>query len=195
MGILVSSSLLIPLLALGQETGRVRAGEQPPPPLKGEIHAIADPAPMRSFKDLCDRADMIVEGAVETDAARVMRGRGDYRVETDFWIAVDRVLKGPSDTRRLVVSEMGGTFGELRLLMNYTLMQRGQRYVLFLYEDKSQARPPVPGLTRYQDNVFYGRYLVEDGTVRSTFPVSETAQYNGMTVDQFRAEIRKQLGK
>jgi len=186
--------LLLPLLAFGQQEGRRRAGDEPPSPLKGDIRTIADPMPLPSFKYLCEHADMIVEGVVETEATRRLPGR-DVRIETDFWIAVDRVIKGPSDTRKLVTSEMGGAFGELRLIMNYSLLERGQRYILFLYADHYPDRPQIPGLARYRDDSFYGRYLIEDGkvSVRLNAPVSALRQYEGMTTDQFFAEIRAQL--
>ena len=90
--------------AFAQQAGRLRAGEEPPQPLRGTIHGFADPMLVRSFKDLCDRADAIVEGVVETDASRMMPAR-DSRIETDFWISISRVLKGPLDTPKIVVSE------------------------------------------------------------------------------------------
>jgi hypothetical protein len=62
--------------------GRFLAGEEPPQPLRGEIHAIADPVLLRSFKELCDRADAIVEGVVETDASRMMPGPGSTSKQT-----------------------------------------------------------------------------------------------------------------
>jgi hypothetical protein len=176
------------------QNGRLHTGEEPPLPLRGEIHTIADPAPLRSFKDLCERADMIVEGVVETDAVRRMPGR-NANIETDFWIAVNRVINGPPDTRKLVVSENGGTFGELHLVMNYPLKQPGERYILFLYADKHQDRPQIPGLVRYRDDVFYGRYLVDKGTIRLHLPESAHTQYDGMTTEAFAVEIAGQLGK
>jgi hypothetical protein len=87
-------AILITSSVATAQNARLRTGEEPPRPLKGEIHAIADPAPLCSFKDLCERADMIVEGVVETDAVRRMPGRNP-NIETAFWIAVNRVIKGP----------------------------------------------------------------------------------------------------
>jgi hypothetical protein len=139
MGLLVA----LATSAFAQQTGRLGAGEQPPQPLRGVIHGFADPMPVRSFKDLCDRADAIIEGVVEADASRMMPGR-DSRIETDFWIAVSRVLKGSVDTPKIVVFEMGGTFGELQLIMNLPLLQRGERYVLFLHADGGPASLRFP---------------------------------------------------
>jgi hypothetical protein len=48
---------------------------------------------------------------------------------------------------------MGGTFGELHLIMNFPLLQRGERYVLFLYADKRPGVPPAPGLPRYKAEI------------------------------------------
>ena len=113
-------AVLVPLNAVAQNA-RVKAGELPPTPLKGEIHAIADPAPLVSFKVLCEHADLIVEGVVETEATRRLPGRNG-NIETDFWIIVTRVIKGPPETTKLVTSELGGTYGELSLMMNYPMM-------------------------------------------------------------------------
>jgi len=194
MRLILSLGLLATLAAnvLAQPTGRLRAGEVPPQPLRGELHAIADPAPMRSFKDLCTRVDAIVEGVVETDASRLMPGSPSH-IETDFWIAVDRVLKGPVDTSKIVVSEMGGTFGELHLIMNFPLLQRGQRYFLFLYSDKRPGVPPVPGLPRYQAEVSYGTFRVEAGKIMPFFNPPFEGKYTGWTTDAFASEIAAEL--
>lgn len=174
------------------QNSRPIVGSQPPTPLKGQIHAIADPAALRSFKDLCEHVDLIVQGTVETLASRRMPGiHGN--IETDYWIAVNRVIKGPPETRKLVTSELGGTFGELQVVMNYPLMQPGERYVLFLYADKYPDRPQIPGLARYRDDVFYGRYLIENGKVHLNLPASANKKYDGMTVEAFASEIGAQL--
>jgi hypothetical protein len=178
--------------AYAQQDGRVRAGETPPPPLRGEIHAIGDPMALRSFKDLCVKADAIVEGVVETAASRLMPGPA--HVETDFWIAVDRVIKGSADAHKLVVSEMGGTYGELHLIMNYPLLQTGQRYVLFLYADKRLGVPPIPGLPRFNAEIFYGTFIVDGGTIRPIIVRSPLLEkYTGMTPDEFAIAIAAEL--
>ena len=194
MRLLLNMGLLVTLeaSAFAQQTGRLRAGEEPPRPLRGEIHAIADPAPLRSFKDLCDRAAAIVEGVVETDASRMMPGRGTP-IETDFWITVDRVLKGPMDTPKIVVSEMGGTFGELHLIMNFPLLQRGERYILFLYADKRPGIPPVNGLPRYEAEIFYGTFKVDAGKIRPFFNDPFEGRYTGLTPEAFAVEIAAEV--
>lgn len=178
--------------AVPAQDTRPIVGSPPVAPLKGQIHAIADPAPLRSFKDLCEHADLIVEGVIETVASRRMPGRNG-NIETDYWIAVNRVIKGPPETRKVVTSELGGTFGELQVVMNYPLMQRGERYVLFLYADTYAGRPRIPGLTRFRDDVFYGRYLIANGKVHLNLPASDNKEYDGMTVEAFASEIAAQL--
>ena len=141
--------LLLALAAtvFAQQAARLRVGDEPPQPLRGELHAIADPAPLRSFKELCDRAAAIVDGVVETGASRMMPGRGTH-IETDFRITISHVFKGRVDAPKIVVSEMGGTFGGLHLIMNFPLLQRGERYVLFLYAERRQN---IPRLTVFRD--------------------------------------------
>ena len=185
-------AIVIAAGTVAAQESRPIVGAPPQAPLKGQIHAIADPAPLRSFRDLCEHADLIVEGVVETVATRRMPGRNG-NIESDYWIAVNRVIKGPPETHKLVTSELGGTFGELQVVMNYPLMQPGERYVLFLYADKDSNRPQIPGLTRYRDDVFYGRYLVDNGEVHLNLPVSYNKKYDGMTVGAFASEIAAQL--
>jgi len=186
-------AIVIAAGAVPAQQSRPIVGSPPVEPLKGQIHAIADPAPLRSFRDLCQHADLIVEGVVDTVAARRMPGRNG-NIETDYWIAVNRVIKGPPNTRKLVTSELGGTFGELQVVMNYPLMQRGERYVLFLYADTyADRRPQIPGLARYRDDVFYGRYLIDNGKVHLHLPASDNKKYDGMTVEAFASEIAAQL--
>jgi hypothetical protein len=169
----------------------VRAGEIPPQPLHGEVHLIADPMPLRSFKDLCEKADLIVDGVAETEASRLTSNRA-ANIETDFWIAVNRVLKGPAETRKVVVSEIGGTVGDLRVIPNYRLLQRGERYILFLYTDKRTDVPKIEGLARYRDDTFYGQFHVTDGKIEGP---RTHAKYDGMTPDALAAEIMVQLGR
>jgi hypothetical protein len=188
MGLLVA----LATSAFAQQTGRLGAGEQPPQPLRGVIHGFADPMPVRSFKDLCDRADAIIEGVVEADASRMMPGR-DSRIETDFWIAVSRVLKGSVDTPKIVVSEMGGTFGELHLIMNFPLLQRGERYVLFLHADKRPGIPPVSGLPRYGAEIFFGTFKVDAGKIQPLVGYPFEGKYTGLTSEAFAAEITAEL--
>ena len=122
----------------------------------------------------------------------MMPGRGTH-IETDFWIAVNRVLKGSVDTPRVVVSEMGGTFGELHLIMNFPLLQPRERYFLFLYADKRPGVPPIPGLPRYSAEIFYGTYKVEAGKIQTFFLDPFERKYAGLTPEAFAAEVSAEL--
>jgi hypothetical protein len=173
------------------QQGRVRAGEEPPLPTRGELHVHADPMLVRSLNELCARADAIIEGVVETEASRLMSRSSP--VETDFWIAINRVLKGSIDTSKLVASQMGGTYGELRLITNYPMLQTGQHYVLFLDSEKRPGLPAIPGLPRYRAETFYGCFIVDGGRIRSVFNDPFQGKYTGMTPDEFAAEISADL--
>lgn len=192
MRAVLSLNLLVMFaVTLSAQQVRGHYGEEPQI-LKGEIHAIVDPVPLRSFKQLCERADAIVEGVVETDATRRMPGPGVH-IETDFWIAVGRVVKGSVATPKIVVSEMGGTFGELHLITNLPLLERGERYVLFLYEDKRPGVPPVPGLARFEADTFYGTFKLDAGKIQPFSREHFGGQYTGLTLDAFAREIATTL--
>lgn len=181
---------IVTAVAAAQQ-GRVRAGEEPPLPVRGEIHVHADPMLVRSLSDLCARADAIVEGVIETDSSRLMNRSSP--VETDLWIAISRVLKGSIDTPKLVASQMGGTYGELRLVTNYPLLQTGQRYFLFLSTEKRPDVPAIPGLPRYRAETFYGAFIVDTGRIRPVNNDPFQGRYTGMTPDEFAAEITADL--
>jgi len=178
------------ITASGQE-GKVHVGEQPPPPLRGEFRVMVDPAPLRSFQELCEKSDAVVDGVAETAAARMTPGRG-AGVETDVWIGVTRVLKGPAEMHKVVIAEAGGTFGELRVITNYPPLQRDERYILFLWKDTRPGIPPVGDLPRYRIyNMAFGEYPVEDGKIH--LAKGGFTKYDGVSVDAFSAEIATQL--
>jgi hypothetical protein len=186
----ITSRLLVVLVLIVPAATSVFAQESRE---RGEIHAIGDPAPLRSFKALCDRAAVIIEGVVESDSSRLMPSMGMPHVETDFQLAVSRVIKGSLDTSRIVVSEMGGTFGDLHLIMNFPLLKQGDRYILFLYADKRADFPPVPGLPRFQADIFYGTFRVDAGKIQPFFRDHFKGKYTGLSSDAFVAEIGFQL--
>lgn len=189
---LLSTSLLV-TCAMSVFAQEVRSLDGEHPLLtRGEIHAIADPVPLRSFKEQCDQANAIIEGVVENDASRLMPGIATH-IETDFRVTVGRVIKGSIATPKIVVSEMGGKVGELHLIMNFPLLQKGERYVLFLDADKRPGVPPVPGLPRYEAEIFYGTFKVDAGKIRPFFRDFYGGQYTGLTLDAFAATISAEL--
>jgi len=102
-------------------------------------------------------SSLIIEGVVE----KVMpsrRGAGQTWIETDSVIRIAQALKGsivqfvkgsdPGPT--IVISQMGGTVGDSTdQPTQYSLVQPGERYILFLSPDDRKALPPVEGLKRY----------------------------------------------
>jgi hypothetical protein len=93
------------------------------------------------------------------------------------------------DTPKIVVSEMGGTVGEARLIMNFPLLQRGEWYVLFLFADKRPGIPPIENLPRYQAEVFYGTFRVDSERISPVFRNPFEGKYSGLTLNAFTAEI------
>ena len=198
-------SLMLASVAVSIATSAARAQKEPPLPPDRVAHGMVVPKPLLSSKALCERADMIVEGVVERSAVTSTNdGLGGGSNQTYFLIAVSRVIKGPPDTHNLVASETGGALEGLRQVMNYPLMQTGERYVLFLYSDNRVdpaylpglfGLPYIPGLARYRDDIFYGRYLVDKGQVRLHLPKSDHTQFDGLTPEAFAHEIAAQLAK
>ena len=194
MRILSAALLMLAVVtgAFSQQDGRVHAGEAPPQPERGILHGYGDPMSIRSFTELCTKADTIIDGVVETDTPRLMPGR-HATVETDFRISVNRVLKGPIDTREVVVSETGGTVGELQLIMNFPLLRKGDRYVLFLDAENRPEIPPVPGLPRFRAEVVFRAFKVEAGKIQPFFRDAFQGKYTGLTPDEFAAAVAAEM--
>ena len=63
---------------------------------------------------------------------------------------------------------------------------------MFLYADKREGIPPVPGLPRYLAEIFYGTYKVEAGQIQPFFQ-DPFPKYTGLTTEAFAAEIDPEL--
>jgi hypothetical protein len=89
--------LAVALITASGQDKPSREGEAPRQPLR-QVRSFVDYAPLRSFQELCENSDAIIEGVAESAAARMMPGLMPAleRVETDAWIGITRVLK---DTR------------------------------------------------------------------------------------------------
>ena len=109
---------------------------------------VAPWATPRSMKELVNLSPLIIEGVVE----KVMPSRESSPriVETDSLITITRIIKGPAVGSAVVVSQAGGTIGNATVKpAQYSLLQKGDRYVLFLQADERSVSPPTPGFKRY----------------------------------------------
>jgi len=142
-------------------------------------------------------ASLIVEGVVEADSAK-RRGSG---VETDFRIAVTRVLKGSADTKELTVWQFGGALDDDEyIIRSHPLLQRGERYVLFVRSDPQTHLPN--GVNRPLEHALvWGIFNVRDGKVyrhidppsRPEYDTPSRREFDGMSLADFEAAIEKAL--
>ena len=149
----IGIALIIASLNLGAQSQASPAKPRPfyPP---GEPHGVGQlivdvlPVP-QSLKQLTDMSSLIIEGVVEkTIPSR--RGAGQTWIETDSVISIAQTLKGPAGDSSIVISQMGGKVGDSTdQPTQYSLVQPGERYILFLSPDDRNALPPVEGLKRY----------------------------------------------
>jgi hypothetical protein len=149
----VGIALIIAAFNLGAQP---RASPAKPRPLyrPGQPHGVGQlivdvlPVP-QSLKQLTDMSSLIIEGVVEK-AIPSRRGAGQTWIETDSVIRIVQTLKGPVGDSTIVISQMGGKVGDSTdQPTQYSLVQPGERYILFLSADDRNALPPVEGLKRY----------------------------------------------
>ncbi|HEU0141645.1 MAG TPA: hypothetical protein VFQ79_18120 [Bryobacteraceae bacterium] len=190
--------VLIVLTALAGMAQQGRVGRGQPPPNQGSALLHITPTPSQIFsslKDLAAASLLIVEGTVK--ATLPSRETSPRALETDAVIAVRRVLKGPADVREVVISQRGGSRGGLVVMpAQYSLVQPGEHYVLFLTEDSRPDIPDVPGVRRYLvTGLWTGLFRFQEGKMhtdaRKVDPLR--AKYEGVSAEEIIEEVKASL--
>lgn len=196
---LVASYLALLAVALqicfAQSTG-IRLGE--PRPAHGaarlSITPMAGQVPA-TLEELSRRSSLIVDGTVKSTLPP--RETSPRALETDAIVTVNRVLKGPVGVRETLISQRGGVRGELFVTpTQYSIVRPGERYILFLVEDRRPNIPAVEGMTRYLvTGIWSGLFLFENGNMRvkAEQPDSLRKRYEGLTVEQVTTAIAEAL--
>lgn len=193
------AAILIALIVVPQgysqeNNARRKRGEDPPIRGGGQLYITPLPKDIpRSLKHLYDMADVVVEGTVTSILA--VRETGIRSLETDAAVQVERTIKGPADLRSLVIAQRGGTKGELSIQpMQYSLVEPGEKYLLFLNKDN---RPNLPTTeNRYVvTGVWSGLFPFHNGrmTLRTSQPDPLRKAYEGLTIDEIIREIKASL--
>jgi len=121
-----------------------------------------------TLEALIDHSSQIIEATVESSFPVFDRGTGPLM--SDFLIRVDRVVKGTLPSKQIVVHQYGGTLGgRVSEPAFYSMMQPGERYILFLRDSDSAAfTATLPGraVPRYFPSVdFYSLAKIDGGQV------------------------------
>src|SRR5438128_548437 len=143
--------IVFAMMASSSFAQRVIKGAEPPfPPERGTasltlyVNPDVDPD---SIETLADQSLLIVEGYVHAVFPPWIWERS---FKTDAMILVTRVLKGSLSGEQLVVSQNGGVMGEVKILpTQYSLMQTGEHYILFLRDDPRSYAPKHVGIPRF----------------------------------------------
>ncbi len=186
--------LSIAVLGFAQEAKHRAGKEDPWPPAQGTVRSIYDLAPMRatklSLKWLCDSSDVIIDGTVQRSLPpRVL---SSHRLETDFLISVGRVRKGPATLRQILVSQPGGSIGEFHMISDqFSLMQQGESYLLFLTNDNRLNTPKSPGVSAYQiTQCWWGLFrVIEEKIQLPKQEPDELRKYEGANAESVHSEV------
>ncbi len=192
-------SVLILFAGMLHAQGRVRKGELPAfPPERGTAYLNVDLAPLppnfrgEMLEYLCSSSTLIITGTVESSSVWV-NGRG---LETDSVLRIDSVIKGTETASRVVVPQSGGTMGEFKIITEqYSLMKAGERYVLFLQEDRRNQLPPQPpDIRRYEiTRAWEGTFRIDEEHKIRLAPAARSdlhEKYEGMQIDEVMTHIR-----
>lgn len=148
-----------------------------------------------SFKELIDKAEVIVVGTAEKAIGR-LRPNSDT-IETDVFVLITRVLKGAeSSDKRLIVEQLGGTFEDRTLIPLTTQpIKPGDTYIFFLRRDRRPlALPIVAETNRYTMlNDGNGQFRVKEGKVQIGEAAPSIRQHNDESLDAILSTIRAQL--
>ena len=178
------------------QSGRARLGDPPIVP-HGTVYAIYDYAHApQTLKELVRTADVIVDGTVQSIFPSRLRNLNQPTdVETDALFAVDHVLKGqPESLRSLVIVQMGGKHGDLEVIVkDHTLMNQGDRHIVFLNYDRRTIVPVYPQTDGNFTIIhgWIGNFKVERNSVKWLGPPTAQAfrKFESGTVEDFIAQI------
>jgi hypothetical protein len=197
--LVVMTVWLLAATAGSAQSRRDTTGTAPPP--GGRAILIADPAfTPNSLKELVEKADLILDGEVASVLpTRLGNPERSTSLETDSVILITKVLKGgePPSTHRIIMSQPGGKRGGLEVVpSDDPLVEKGERYILFLTADNRPNLPDYPGMPRfYLTGAWNGKFNVRQGNIK-TNPRS-TAGVRGhedLPVDAFLGRIAALAG-
>ena len=122
---------------------------------------------------LSNSSPLIIAGTMEKSFAVWVNG---HRLENGQRSA-DRDRKGTETASRVVVPQSGGTGGEFKIITEqYSLMKAGERYVLFLQEDRRNQLPQQPpDIRRYAiTRAWEGTFRIDDENKVRLAPAAST---------------------
>jgi hypothetical protein len=186
-------SLVLAFACTFQETNAQRRVAGTDPPASGTARFVIHPSPNsqpESLNELCASSRLIVDAFVHSTFPARNLGR---LLETDVVLLVTQTLKGSASPQQVVVAQRGGVVGEHKQLpTQYSLMQPGERYIIFLTDDPRQNVPVRVGIPRYWiTGQWVGILRVDAGAVHmsSGTPTSLRDKYDRMNLEQFLGEI------
>ena len=151
-----------------QQQGRPLKGSESLPS-SGTSTLIVDAASSpTTLVRLTHSADLIVDAQVISVSSRQI-APSLPNLETDVLVGVSEVFKGDPSIRELVVTQSGGVLGQYReISAQYSLMQPGERYFLFLVKDTRTELPQIENFPRYGiRGVWSGMFRIDaNGNVR-----------------------------
>lgn len=173
---------------------RVPAGE--PFPTTGTADYIVTPNPKdipATLKALVEMSALVIEGTV----VRSLPSREpEPRIfHTDAVVQVDELIKGNVAARQILVSQLGGaSIGMSMRPVQYTLLEKGERYILFLKPEPSGLSGPVQGKDRFVvSGVWSGLFRSDNGTMAVTGERIDSlrASFSGKTIESIKDDVRK----
>jgi hypothetical protein len=177
-----------------QARTRVPAGE--PFPTTGTADYIITPNPKdipATLKELVEMSALIIEGTV---VKSLPSREPEPRIfHTDAVVQVDELIKGDVTARQILVSQLGGaSIGLSMRPVQYTLLEKGERYILFLKQEPLGLSGPVQGKDRFVvSGVWSGLFRSVNGTMAVTGERKDSlrASFAGKAIESIKADVRK----
>jgi hypothetical protein len=198
MKTLVCFGLLASGVALAQQpasgtVSRPPGSLRPAVPRTGRITVHAHPREeVVSLDQLISMSSVILDGTVMSALPAIQSDPGvPDAIETHSVVNVNSILSGAlsGDVRTFTLAQAGGRIGGLELVpLDDPIPSTGERYLLFLVEDKRKEPGNATGLPRYFSvGVFAGKVKIENERVR--FPLRGRERfraYHGADIDAFK---------
>ena len=176
-----------------------RAQENDRRPRSGKFTANVDPVYVpQSLAQLVRFAPLIVEATVTANVRAFRSVPNAPLVETHSSVLIDEVVKGelPAGTRSILLAQSGGRVDDVEMVIpGASIVEPGQRYILFLDPDDRKLDADQSGLPRFLPiGVWAGIVKVKlDGVSSVHAPGAASkglaASIGTLTRDQLRAKI------
>ncbi len=180
-----------------ERSARRKVGDATPSSRSARLYVTPDPRLMpTSLKSMCALSSLIAVGVITQTLPA--REPSPASLETDAVFQIATVLKGVAPTEgHIMITQRGGyTDSFVVQPSQYSLVKKGEQYLLFLRPDpRPTSLVPATEQRFLVTGVWTGMFRIQNGVVAAMPSNTDVlhSQYGGVSLDQIVEEVRTAL--